>query len=46
MLLKIKGKKKMPGEAATSTEQKGNNSTHILDQKGGKVNDGTNSTSR
>lgn len=46
MLLKIKEKKKMPGEAATSTEQKYNNTTHILDQKGGKVNDGTNSTSR
>lgn len=46
MLLKIKGKKKMPGEAATSTEQTKNNTTHILNQKGGKVNDGTNSTSR
>lgn len=46
MLLKIKGKKKMPGEAATSTEQTGNNTTHILSPKGGKVNDGTNSTSR
>ena len=30
-------KKKMPGEAATSTEQTGNNTTHILNQKGGKV---------
>lgn len=39
MLLKIKEKKKMPGEAATSTEQTKNNTTHILDQKGGKVND-------
>lgn len=40
MLLKIKGEKKMPGEAAASTEQKGNNTTYILDQKGEKVNDG------
>ena len=38
MLLKIKEKKKMPGEAATSPEQTGNNSTHILTEKGEKVN--------
>ena len=30
MLLKIKEKKKMPGEAETSTEQTGNNTTHIV----------------
>lgn len=39
MLLKIKGKKKMPGEAATSTGAKTNNYTYILNEKGEKVND-------
>jgi hypothetical protein len=37
MLLKIKGKKKMPGEAATSTEQTGNNTTYILHDNSGGV---------
>lgn len=32
-------KGKVPCEAATSTEDKGNNSTHILTPEGGFVND-------
>lgn len=44
MLLKVKRKK--PREVATSTEQTGNNTTNILNSKGGKVNDGTNSPAR
>ena len=39
-------KEKVPRETAISTENKDNNSIYILDQKGGKVNDGTNSASR
>lgn len=44
MLLKVKRKK--PREVATSTGAKANQHKYILTEKGGKVNDGTNSPAR